>query len=169
MRRTQKKYDIITLEPMPPTFAGVNALYSKEFYELARQKLNNGGIIAQWLPFHIVALRYGASIAKTFQDVFPNAILWIDPPSKTGILIGSKDDSETLGINWPGFARTNIARNLSEAEVKKAVALDSKDLKQYDAFGDTVTDDNQLLAYGLASNFVGNLKAENLDAVSRIK
>ena len=35
MRRTDKEYDVITLEPMPPTFAGVNNLYSLEFYQAA--------------------------------------------------------------------------------------------------------------------------------------
>ena len=60
MRRTHKTYDVITLEPMPPSAAGVNALYSKEFYELAKQKLSANGVIAQWLPLHLVApLLYG--------------------------------------------------------------------------------------------------------------
>ena len=30
LRRTERRYDLITLEPMPPNFAGVNALYSLE-------------------------------------------------------------------------------------------------------------------------------------------
>ena len=97
IRRTQTHYDVITLEPMPPDFAGVNALYSKEFYEMARQKLAPHGVIAQWVPFHLVAPRYGASIAKTFQSVFPNAIIWADPRSRTGILLGSVDDGVELG------------------------------------------------------------------------
>ncbi|MCB1839667.1 MAG: hypothetical protein KDI61_05335, partial [Alphaproteobacteria bacterium] len=53
MRRTRNIYDVITLEPMPPTFAGVNSLYSLEFYQLARSKLSPNGIIAQWLPYHL--------------------------------------------------------------------------------------------------------------------
>ena len=29
LRRTDRKYDVVTLEPMPPTFAGVNSLYCR--------------------------------------------------------------------------------------------------------------------------------------------
>ena len=40
LRRTDHVYDVVTLEPMPPrTFAGVNALYSHEFYELVAARL----------------------------------------------------------------------------------------------------------------------------------
>ena len=39
LRRIDRTYDVITLEPMPPTFAGVNALYSREFYETSARRL----------------------------------------------------------------------------------------------------------------------------------
>ena len=79
LRRTRKKYDIITLEPMPPNYAGVNNLYSKEFYALCYERLNEGGIVAQWLPFQLVPTYHSASIATTFQATFPNSGLWLDP------------------------------------------------------------------------------------------
>jgi spermidine synthase len=43
-------YDLVTLEPPPIAYAGVGALYSKEFYALARSRLTPGGYISQWLP-----------------------------------------------------------------------------------------------------------------------
>ena len=150
MRRAQKTYDVITLEPMPPVFAGVNALYSREFYELARAHLNAGGTIAQWLPFTGLMPHTSTAIAKSFMEVFPNAILWIDGPSKTGILLASKDDRPDLGAAWPGFARTKTPRTMTEAEVRAAVKLDQPALARYVAESATITDDNQLLAYGNA-------------------
>ena len=148
MRRTQKMYDVITLEPMPPNLAGVNALYSREFYESARQKLRPGGTIAQWLPINTIEPHYAASIARTFRDVFPNAILWNDPIEPVGILVGSTDATPDIGSSWPGFKRTQTPRTLSEDAVKQAVELNREQLTQYSAFGETITDDNQLLAYG---------------------
>jgi spermidine synthase len=148
MRRSKKSYDVITLEPMPPNTTGVNALYSKEFYELARKRLEPKGVIAQWLPFHLVSSHYTASIVKTFIDVFPNAILWIDPDSKTGILLGTKEADSTLANHWPGFARNAITRNLTADEIKHYVALNRNELQQYSRHGEIISDDNQLLAYG---------------------
>jgi len=45
LRRQERTYDVITLEPMPPNFAGVNALYSREFYELMTRRLAPGGLV----------------------------------------------------------------------------------------------------------------------------
>ena len=46
----EARYDLITLEPPPVAHAGVSALYSKEFYALARSRLRPTGYISQWLP-----------------------------------------------------------------------------------------------------------------------
>lgn len=150
MRRVTKTYDVITLEPMPPTFAGVNALYSQEFYREARAKLNPGGMIAQWVPFHLLSVADAKSIAKTFQSIFPNAILWIDPMSKTGVLVGTTDDNGNLGSSFPGFGRPASGRDLTKAQVMAAVQLTREQLQRYDADASIITDDNQLLAYGRA-------------------
>ncbi len=159
VRRTRKVYDVITLEPMPPNFAGVNALYSQEFYQHARERMSEDGIIAQWLPFHLISARYSASIAKTFQSVFPNAILWVDSHSSTGILLGSADDNSDLEATWPGFKRLGIARDMTEDEIKKLVILDREEMLKYGEFGEIINDNNQLLAYGRAAHMLR--KAEN--------
>ncbi|HQX27365.1 MAG TPA: fused MFS/spermidine synthase [Alphaproteobacteria bacterium] len=165
MRRTEKMYDIITLEPMPPTFAGVNALYAKEFYESVRARLNPGGVIVQWVPFHILGLHSSLSIARTFREIFPNALLWVDPYSGTGILLGSSGDGADFGKNWPGFLRGNISRDMSIEEVKQALVLGQDGMEIYTQEGDLITDDNQLLAYGRAVSDwhrFGKLEEENL-------
>lgn len=171
MRRTNKIYDVITLEPMPPTFAGVNALYSLEFYQLARSKMTPNGIIAQWLPYHLVPAKYSASIAKTFQTVFPNAILWNDPASGTGILLGSMDDNGNLGENWPGLERTKIQRLLTKEQIVKAVVLYRDQMKKYGALGELITDDNQKLSYGKAAQLLRrarNADKENQDMIKSV-
>lgn len=151
MRRTAKKYDIVTLEPMPPTFAGVNSLYSREFYQIAHDNMTDDGVVAQWVPFHLLSLYHSASIAKTFQDVFQNSILWIDPKSYTGILVGSKNEHKDLVADFPGFSRNKMERIETEEMVRKAVYLTPETMKEYGTYGDVITDDNQLLAYGQAS------------------
>jgi hypothetical protein len=168
LRRATNIYDVITLEPMPPTDAGVNALYSREFYELARNRLGPKGVIAQWLPFHCVAPLYAASIARTFIEIFPNAILWIDPDTKAdGILLGTRDDSVPLAAAWPGFARSSIKRGLDAKEVRQNVMLDTEELKRYAGFGQVVSDDDQLLTYGKALICHTGLTRENFELLRR--
>ncbi len=166
LRRTRNMYDVITLEPMPPTTVGVNSLYTREFYLQAKQHLTAKGVIAQWLPFHIAAPRTTASIAKTFLEVFPNAVMWLDEDSRTGILLGSRDDAP-ITATWPGFARTAVTRNLTREQILKAVAFNTKQLSDYAAYGEVITDDNQLLSYGKAIYVMG-LYPQNFALLRRI-
>jgi len=68
-------YDLITLEPPPIAYAGVGALYSKEFYTLARSRLKPGGYISQWLPAYQVPPPTALAMIRAFVDVFPQAVL----------------------------------------------------------------------------------------------
>ena len=68
-------YDLIVLEPPPIAYAGVGALYSQEFYALARTRLRPGGYISQWLPAYQVPPETTLSMVRAFVDVFPEAVL----------------------------------------------------------------------------------------------
>lgn len=155
LRRTDHVYDVVTLEPMPPNFAGVNALYSLEFYQLVAARLAPGGVAAQWVPFHLLSIHDAVAIVATFASVFPDAFLWIDPVTETGIVVGATrprdapaEPMRALGTQWPGFARNAEGRNLEPRVVLAAIGLLSKDLTRYAELGTIITDDNQLLAYG---------------------
>ncbi|MDH5625639.1 MAG: fused MFS/spermidine synthase, partial [Nitrospira sp.] len=69
-------YDLITLEPPPPSAAGVVNLYSTGFYELARARLRPDGLVAQWLPLPTQNDEDTRSLVRSFLDVFPHASLW---------------------------------------------------------------------------------------------
>ncbi|MBI5533674.1 MAG: fused MFS/spermidine synthase [Deltaproteobacteria bacterium] len=68
-------FDLVTLEPPPIAFAGVAALYSTEFYQLARSRLKPGGFVTQWLPVYQVDTATSLSIVRSFVDVFPQSVL----------------------------------------------------------------------------------------------
>jgi spermidine synthase len=149
LRRTSRRYDVITLEPMPSTFSGMNSLYSLEFYRAARERLNDGGTIAQWLPLHLLAPEQSVAITRTFVAVFPRALLWIYPPYRTAILVGRKGDVPST--DWPGLDREAPGRELDRRTVESSVQLSDASLARYAKAGTIITDDNQYLAYGWAS------------------
>jgi spermidine synthase len=151
LRRTDERYDVVTLEPMPPHFVGMNALYSKDFYEIIARKLEPGGVVAQWLPIHLLPPFFAASVAATFHSVFPDSVLWLDPHVEgTGILLGrSPGGSSPLGADWPGLERAPIERLLTADQIRRSLVLNPEQLATYSQWGRVITDDNQLLAYGL--------------------
>ena len=68
-------YHLITLEPPPIAHAGVGALYSQEFYELARRRLKPGGYLSQWLPAYQVPAETSLAMVRAFIEVFPQSVL----------------------------------------------------------------------------------------------
>jgi len=70
LKRTQEKFDVIVIDPPPPeTAAGSSLLYSREFYELAKQHLKTNGILQTWYP--VGALSTGQAMLRSVCDSFP--------------------------------------------------------------------------------------------------
>jgi spermidine synthase len=103
-------YDLITLEPPPIAYAGVSALYSKEFYELARSRLTTNGYVSQWLPAYQVPIATALAMVRAFVDVFPQSVL----------LSGAESDLILLGTNGP---RIEIDPERVSAALAKAPAV----------------------------------------------
>jgi len=166
LRRTEDTYDVITLEPMPPNFAGVNSLYSKEFYEIAARRLTADGIVTQWLPFHLLDPWDAASITATFLAVFPDAILWVDPVIQTAILVGRPaGNAEPLGEIHPSATEDPPDWRLTDDQIRRSMLLSGSALRSYASHGRIVTDDNQLLQY---SQFRGRLTHQDTKLAQRL-
>ena len=89
MQRTAS-YDLITLEPPPIGYAGVAALYSTEFYALARSRLKPRGYLSQWLPAYQVPAAVTLAMIRAFVDVFPQAVL-VSGAEADLLLLGAND------------------------------------------------------------------------------
>ena len=80
---SRKKYDVITADIILPRHAGAGALYSREYFELVKRSLAEGGLVMQW--------NGGDSqteyklLLRTFFSVFPYTTLWGDG----GLMLGS--------------------------------------------------------------------------------
>ena len=89
--RPEAAYDLITLEPPPIVHAGVGALYSREFYALARSRLKPGGYVSQWLPVLQAPADTNLAMIRAFVDVFPQSVLLSG--AETNLLLVGVNDS----------------------------------------------------------------------------
>ena len=115
-------YDLIALEPPFLSLAGTGALYSREFYALARTRLKPKGYLSQPLPIYQVSAGALLNMVRAFVDVFPQAVL-LGGTGQELMLVGVNDsrlevdpDQLTARLTQASAAQTDLqALNLSSA------------------------------------------------------
>jgi spermidine synthase len=109
LQLTSRRYDVIVSEPSNPWMAGVAALFTREFFQAARDRLTAGGIFCQWTHTYELAAEDLRSIVSTFASVFPDGTMWLVSDGDL-LLIGVKADA---GRRMLG----NIARRSNDQSV----------------------------------------------------
>jgi predicted membrane-bound spermidine synthase len=74
-RAANASYDVISMEPPPPTADGVYSLYSLEFYQECHRLLRSTGVFMQWLPLYRVTPMDLRGIVRTQAEVFPETFV----------------------------------------------------------------------------------------------
>ncbi|MFL6246346.1 MAG: fused MFS/spermidine synthase [Thermoanaerobaculia bacterium] len=87
---SRARYDIIFSEPSNPYRAGVASLYTREFYEAARARLERGGIFAQWVQTYSIDADTARTIYATLTSVFPYVQTWTTNPGDV-VLLASRE------------------------------------------------------------------------------
>lgn len=151
--RGEQQYDVITLEPPPPSAAGVVNLYSRDFYELARTRLRANGLLAQWWPLPTQNADDSRSLVRSFLDAFPHATVWTTELHEM-LLLGS---AEPMTLDVPAiverFNRPGVAGSLRQVGIASPEALlatwvaDRGGLERFAGSAAAVTDDNPRIEY----------------------
>nr|WP_199047038.1 fused MFS/spermidine synthase [Dyella sp. ASV24] len=150
---SDQTYDMITLEPPPPSAAGVVNLYSRDFYQLAARRLAPGGLLAQWLPLPTQNDEDSRAMVRAFLDAFPHATLWTTELHEM-LLVGSNDPIELDAARIAQrFNQPSVTQALGEVGVSSPAALlatwvtDRKGLEDYAGSTPPVTDDHPSIEY----------------------
>ena len=150
--RSERTYDLVIGDATHPGTADSWVLYTEEFYRLCRQRLNPGGIVAQWLPLHGLTVADFKMILRTFRTVFPHASLWLT--RSYAVMLATPErlhiDVEQLNAR---LRETSISRQLDEVFLGDAIsllstlALGETGLAAYAGTGPTNTDDRPYISF----------------------
>jgi spermidine synthase len=153
LQASDEQWDLITLEPPPPSATGVVNLYSRDFYQLAARRLAPQGIVAQWLPLPTQNEDDTRALVASFIQVFPHASLWTSELHEM-LLVGSMQPLELDAARiQTRYAQPNTAAALKAVGVPSAAALLATWVTDRDGLahfaGDTpaVTDDRPGIEY----------------------
>jgi spermidine synthase len=86
---SKEKFDIIRLDPPELHTRGIVNLYTKEFFELARDHLAEGGIFSIWVNIAYTPEAEMKMIARTAKEVFPHVTIWQSPWLYSWVINGS--------------------------------------------------------------------------------
>ena len=84
LQLTEQSYDVIISEPSNPWMAGLAALFSRDFFSLAKNRLTDGGVFVQLMHAYQMDWETFALVGRTFAEVFPNSLLIATTPSGDG-------------------------------------------------------------------------------------
>ncbi len=134
---SDETFDVITSDPIHPWVKGAAALYTREYFELARRHLNPGGVISQWVPLYESSMDVVKSEIATFFEVFPDGTVWSNDLEGTGydvVLLG-KDATPTINVDeidrrLDRSDHVNVIRSLQPIGFQSAVDLFSTYLSQ---------------------------------------
>jgi len=127
---TSEKFDAITSDPLDPWVKGAAMLYTKEFFDMAKNHLNDGGVMTLFVQLYESNMEAVKSEIGTFLDAFPNGVVFGNTSEGKGydlVLVGPKDaltidvDAIEARIKRPEYEP--VARSLREIGMTSAIDL----------------------------------------------
>lgn len=154
---SEDRYDVIGLELSSIWFAGAANLYNREFYQLVKSRLAEGGVLQQWVQLHRLSPIDLASIFASVRAEFEQ--VWLYFGGNQGVIVACGhdcaptaealakiDDTESLRsalASYGGTARGLLGANLLNPRGMDAF-LESFAIKEEALVS---TDDNLFLEY----------------------
>src|SRR4029077_3796144 len=98
LQTTAQRFDLITGEPPPPGIAGVENLYTREYFELLHDRLADGGIATYWLPLSDLSDVSARAILRAFCDVFEDCSLWNGSGTNL-MMVGTRNTAGPVSVD----------------------------------------------------------------------
>ena len=140
----RKKYDVITADIILPRHAGAGSLYSREYYELVRDALAEGGLVMQWNGGDS-ATEY-KMLLRTFTSVFPYTTLWADGSLMLGSTVPFSLSASAYEARRTGFEQFKW----DLPTLKRIYSAGPDEVREFVGDGPVLTDDKPVIEYFLS-------------------
>src|SRR5436190_6171196 len=111
---SKRNYDLIVSQPSNPFRAGIASLFTKEYYDAARNRLSPDGAFVQWIQAYEIDARTLRTVFATFASAFPHVETWQVGP----------DDLALIGATRPlGYTAEGLAARIRNEPFRSAVAV----------------------------------------------
>jgi spermidine synthase len=111
------KYDVIISEPSNPWMAGVAGVFSREYYQNCRDRLQPDGFMAQWVQVYETDNEAFLVVLRTFRSVFPYLSVWMTAPGDLLLLGMSQLPRVDLQAIQDRFAVPSVKSDLERIDI----------------------------------------------------
>jgi predicted membrane-bound spermidine synthase/tetratricopeptide (TPR) repeat protein len=167
LQLSRRKYDVIISEPSNPWIAGVAALFTREFFTAARDRLAPGGLMCQWANAYNISDRDLRSIVATFLSVFPQGTAWLVGADDVVLLASDGPLDERLENIEAHWHRPEVGEDLASVAAVEPFSLLSlfvagpAELGRYARQADVLTDDRMTVEFSGPRELHGRGIGEN--------
>jgi spermidine synthase len=127
---TKEKFDAITSDPLDPWVKGAAMLYSREFFDLVKRRLNPGGVVTLFVQLYSSNEDAVKSEIATFFEAFPRGLVFGNTYNGAGydlVLLGQLDaaplDIDVLAARLDGPEYAPVAQSLRQVGYSSLVDL----------------------------------------------
>lgn len=171
LRATPETFDVITADPFHPYTRGAGSLYTVEYFQSARARLNPGGVMSQYLPLYNLSDSDFKMIVQSFRNVFPRVSVWFTDVDM--VMLGTE---EPIEIDYVDLARRmeygpvkssleGIGFNTVDDLVARFI-MDERSLEAYCGDVGINTENHPILEYSSPkSAFVGTIESNLAEAL----
>jgi len=179
---TPRRYDVIVSEPSNPWMAGVAALFTREFFEAARDRLEPGGLLCQWAHTYDISAEDLRSIVRTFASVFPQGTMWLVGDGDL-LLLGTNEESNESAIDARLAGLAAECRKGATPALLSTIGIDPdaaafnllslfaggpRDLVRYAGDARLQADDAMALEYSAPRGIYGRTTVDNAAILRRV-
>ena len=134
---TNEKFDAITSDPLDPWVKGAAMLYSREFFETVKKRLNPGGVVTLFVQLYESNTEAVKSEVATFLEAFPN-----------GMVFGNTNEGAGYDMVLLGQVEPTVI-NLDEVQQKLS-------RPEYQPIAQSLAEIGMYNVIDLFANFAGN-------------
>jgi len=154
---SSEQYDVITAEPSNPWLSGSSVLFTREQFELYRQRLSPDGIITQWIHYYSMSPQDLRTVLNTFTSVFPHSTLWLTTTDL--LLVGSQQELHIdLQALTERLQQEEVRVDLERVGIRDSYGvlgyflMDEQAVNSYSAGAPLHTDNNPILEFSAPKN-----------------
>jgi spermidine synthase len=156
LARAAPGLSLITSEPSNLWMSGVSLLFTREFFELAADRLAADGVLCQWLHLYQVGPDDVRTLLATMSGPFPHLLAFADGTDL--LVVGSRSPLVLDPAEWqrrlalsPAATTDLLAAGVDTAEeIATGFVADQKGITRWVAGADLHTDDRPILEFTAA-------------------